>query len=51
MPDPNSPYKSEVERAQARLPQARLDLAKAKAALAAVEEAARKDGVASGQLY
>lgn len=50
-PDPNSPYKSEAERIRERLPQARSDLANAKLALAAVEEAARKDGVASGQLY
>jgi hypothetical protein len=50
-PDPNSPYKSYAERIQTRLPAARRELADAKLKLAAVEDAARRDGVASGQLY
>jgi hypothetical protein len=50
-PDPSSPYKSYAERIQERLPAARRELADAKLRLAAVEEGARKDGVASGQLY
>jgi hypothetical protein len=50
-PDPTSQYKSSVERNRERLPVARGELANAKAALAAIEEAARRDGVASGQLY
>ena len=50
-PDPNSPYKSYAERIEQRLPAARRELAAAKQALTQVEDAARRDGVGSGQLY
>ena len=50
-PDPNSPYTTYAEQIQKRLPAARKELEQAKLVLASVEEAARKDGVGSGQLY
>jgi hypothetical protein len=51
MPDPNSPHVSRVQEVKSRLPVARIELAQAKQVLAGIEEAARKDGVGSGQLY
>ena len=51
LPDPNSPYTSRAEQIKSRLPEARRELERAKLVLAAVEDAARKDGVGSGQLY
>jgi hypothetical protein len=50
-PDRNSPYTTYAEQIQKRLPAARKELEQAKLVLASVEEAARKDGVGSGQLY
>jgi hypothetical protein len=50
-PDPNSPYTTYAEQIQIRLPAARRELDTARQHLATIEEAARKDGVASGQLY
>ncbi len=43
--------KSEGDAARERLPQARQELARARQALSSVEDAARRDGVGSGQLY
>jgi len=47
----NSPYTTYAEQIQVRLPAARRELDMARQVLASIEEAARKDGVASGQLY
>lgn len=51
LPDPNSPYTTYAQQIQIRLPAARRELDQARQALAWVEEAAHKDGVASGQLH
>lgn len=49
---PEDPHvKTEAEVIRQRLPRARSELALAKKQLGEIEEAARKDGVASGQLY
>lgn len=50
-PIQNSPYTTYAEQIQVRLPAARRELDMARQVLASIEEAARKDGVASGQLY
>jgi hypothetical protein len=50
-PITNSPYTTYAEQIQIRLPAARKELEQAKLVLARIEDAARKDGVGSGQLY
>jgi hypothetical protein len=51
MSDPNYPYTTYAQQIQKRLPEARRELEAARQSLARIEEAARREGVASGQLY